>query len=322
MRIAVEAWSHEYAAEIDLGEPGDFSVEDVRTDHETRGAPWEPVARKHEAPGVDTVAFVDGTRRVDARLFGMNGGEIPVPGLAGSIGVGAVVCEPSPDGCAARITTEAITRCLFMGGGHSQGLYAGPALDYEPMPHPADTTDLLFRALQEHMRRLEANLAVAAADEGHLVFADGPLAKMAPGKRSVIGLIKSHSVRYLRSPEEDVLARLECGERTPLFSFGEQRPRYSWYVRLCERQQAGHGWQGLVRCEVPAALSKDDAIALADASTALLPRYASKPYWDARAPQNLVPIAALEKRLRHLLGDSALVYRMIRSAAARGEVSA
>lgn len=317
MRIAVEAWSHEYAAEIDFGEPEGFSVEDVRVDHETGGAPWEPVPRKDAAPGVDSVAFVDGTRRVDARLFGMNGGEMPVPGLAGSIGVGAVVCEPSPDGCAARITTETISRFLVMGAGHSKGLYAGPALDYEPMPHPADTTDLLFMALQEHMRRLEANLAVAAADDGHLVFADGPLAKMDPGKRRVIGLIKSHSKRYLRSPEEDVLALLGCGERTPLFSFGEKRPRYSWYVRLCERDAGGHGWQGLVRCEVPAALSVKQAAELADASTALLPRYASKPFWDKRAPQNLVPIAALEKRLRHLLGEPALVYRLIRSAAAR-----
>ncbi|HYP24419.1 MAG TPA: DNA double-strand break repair nuclease NurA [Actinomycetota bacterium] len=322
MRIAVEAWSHEYAAEVDLGGPDDFSVEDVRTDHETRGEPWEPVPRSPDAPGVETVAFVDGTRRVDARLFGMNGGDMPVPGLAGSIGVGAVVCEPSPDGCAARITTETITRWLVLGGGHAQGLYAGPALSYEPMPHPADTTDVLFQALQEHMRRLEANLAVAAADQGHLVFADGPLAKMDPGKRKVIGLIKSHSVRYLKSPEEDVLARLGCGERTPLFSFGEKRPRYSWYVRLCERDAGGHAWQGLVRCEVPAALSVEAAIELANASTALLPRYASKPYWDKRAPQNLVPIAALEKRLRHLLGEPALVYRQIRSAAARAEVPA
>ncbi|HEX2296385.1 MAG TPA: DNA double-strand break repair nuclease NurA [Actinomycetota bacterium] len=321
MRISVEAWSHEYAAEIDLEAPGDLSVEDVRTDHETRGAAWRPVPAARDVPGVGSVAFVDGTRRIDARVFGMDGDETPVPGLAGSIGVGAVVCESSSGGCAAEITTETVSRWLVMGGGRAEGLFAGPALHYEPMPHPAETIDLLFRAMQEHMRRLEANLAVAAADDGHLVFADGPLAKMDPGRRRVIGLIKSHSKRYLRPPEEDVLAQLGCGERTPLFSFGEKRPRYSWYVRLCERDPGGHSWQGLVRCEVPAALSVDQAVELADASTALLPRYASEPYWDARAPQNLVPIAALEKRLRHLLGEPALVYRLIRSAAARREAA-
>lgn len=317
MQLVIEAWSHEYAAEIDLNEPDDFSVEDVLTHHETRGAPWAPVERHSEAPGVVTVAFVDGTRRIDARVFGMNGGDMPVPGLAGSIGVGTVVCTPGTSGCEARFDTESVFRCLAMGGGHSEGLYAGPALDYEPLPHPAETIDLLFRAVQEHMRRLEANLAVAAADEGHLVFADGPLAKMDPGKRKVIGLIKSHSKRYLPPAEEAILARLGCGERTPLFSFSEKRPRYSWYVRLCERRPDGHGWQGLVRCEVPAALPLEVAIELANASTALLPRYASEPYWDARAPQNLVPIAGLEKRLRHLLGEPALVHRLIRSAAAR-----
>jgi len=56
-------------------------------------------------------------------------------------------------------------------------------------------------------------------------------------------------------------------------------------------------------------------VALADASASILPAFASAPHWDPRAPQNLVPIAGLEKRLRHLLGERDLVYRMVRSAA-------
>lgn len=316
MQLVIEPWSHEYAAEVDLGEPEGPSAEPVLTHHETEGKPWRPVERHGDA-GVETVAFVDGTRRIDTRVFGLNGSDIPVPGLAGSIGVGTVVCRPGPDGCSASFDTEAVSRWLVMGDGHSEALYAGPALDYRPLPHPAVTTDLLFRAVHEQMRRLEADLAVAAADAGHLVFADGPLAKMAPGRRKVIGLIKSHSVRYLQPDEESVLGELRCGERTPIFSFGAQRPRYSWYVRLCDRRPSGHAWEGLVRCEIPAAFDVKEAIGLANASTALLPRYASEPYWDPRAPQNLVPVAGLEKRLRHLLGEQELVVRLIRSAAAQ-----
>lgn len=310
MQLVVEPWSHEYAAEIDLGEPESASVEPVLTHYEK---PWRPIERHGDA-GVDSVAFVDGTRRIDARVFGMNGGDVPVPGLAGSIGVGTVVCRPGPEGCAASFDTESVSRWLVMGGGCSAALFAGPALDYQPLPQPAATIDLLFRAVQTQMRRLEANLAVAAADAGHLVFADGPLAKMDPGRRKVIGLIKSHSVRYLSPEEETILGHLGCGERTPIFSFGAQRPRYSWYVRLCDRRPDGHAWEGLVRCEVPAAFDHEEAAELANASTALLPRYASEPYWDARAPQNLVPVAGLEQRLRHLLGEHALVLRLIRSA--------
>jgi hypothetical protein len=58
-------------------------------------------------------------------------------------------------------------------------------------------------------------------------------------------------------------------------------------------------------------------VELADASSKMLPRFASAPHWDARAPQNLVPVAGLEKRMRHLLGDRVLVNRLIKSAAQR-----
>jgi hypothetical protein len=41
---------------------------------------------------------------------------------------------------------------------------------------------------------------------------------------------------------------------------------------------------------------------------------ASEPHIDPRAPQNLVPIGALERQLRHRMGDPGLVYRALRSA--------
>lgn len=315
MRISVEAWSPEYSAGVDLREPEEVSVEDVGTHHEM-APPWRPLRRASEAPGVDSVAFVDGTRRIDARVFVSDGAPRARPGVAGSIGVGAVVCCPRGS-AQARIDGTAVTRHLAVGGGRAPGLSAGPGLDYAPLPVPDEALDLLVDAVHDQMRRLEADTAIAHAEAGHLVFADGPLAVMDPGKRRVIGYIKSHAKRYLPPAEEVVLAELGCGERTPLFSFGARRPRYSWYVRLCEPETNGHGWQGLVRCEVPAAFSVDEAVALADASTALLPRFASQPHWDQRAPQNLVPIAGLEKRLRHLLGERELIYRMIRSAAGR-----
>ena len=321
MRIAVEAWSPEYSAGVDLGEPDEVSVEAVGTGHEVKGA-WHPVPRCGAAPGVESVAFVDGTRRIEARVFVVDGGGAPRAGVAGSVGVGAVVCsaaggDAAEGGACARISHSEVSRHLAVGGGRAPALSAGAGLEYAPMPVPDEALELLVDAIHNQMRRAEADVAIAHAEQGHLVFADGPLAVMDPGRRRVVGYIKSHAKRYLPPAEEAVLEHLGCGERTPIFSFGDRRPRYSWYVRLCERDRHGHGWQGLVRCEVPAALSVDEAVTLADASTALLPRFASKPHWDPRAPQNLVPIAGLEKKLRHLLGERDLVYRMIRSAAGR-----
>jgi hypothetical protein len=42
-----------------------------------------------------------------------------------------------------------------------------------------------------------------------------------------------------------------------------------------------------------------------------LPRFASQPQHDPRAPQNLLPIGGLERRLRHEMGDSAFIRRAI-----------
>lgn len=317
MRISVEAWSPEYGGELDLG-PHDTTVEPIQTDCEV--STWAPVAPSYSGALVDgPVGFVDGTRRIDARLFVTPEGGAPIPGLAGSVGAGAVVCTPRNGTGAAHadVTSLEITRCLAVGEGTSIGLSAGSALDYAALPVPGQSADGLVYAVHDRMRNLEAQLAQQLADEGRLVFVDGPLAVMRPGPQRIIGFIKAHHRRYLEEEQEAVLARLECGERTPIFAFGEPRPRYSWYLRLCNRDDSAHAWHGLVRCEAPAALPMDDAKTLADVSAVLLPRFASLPQWDKRAPQNLVPVAGLERRLRHLLGDRDLVYRMIRQAAGR-----
>ena len=47
-----------------------------------------------------------------------------------------------------------------------------------------------------------------------------------------------------------------------------------------------------------------------------LPRFASEPHKDGRAPQNLYPIAGLEGELRRRLGDPHLLERGLRSASA------
>lgn len=317
MRISVEAWSPEYGGALDLG-PQDQTVEQIDTRCES--SEWAPVAPSYSGPLVeDPVGFVDGTRRIDARLFVTPEDGIPIPGVAGSVGAGAVVCTP-PNGhgpAHADIVALRVVRSLAVGKGTSVGLAAGTALDYRALPVPGQAVDGLVYAVHDQMRNLEAQLAQELADDGRLIFVDGPLAVMRPGPQKIVGFIKAHHRRYLELEEEAVLESLSCGQRTPVFAFGEPRPRYSWYLRLCARDDSCHAWHGLVRCEVPAALPMDDVIDLADVSAMILPRFASLPQWDKRAPQNLVPVAGLERKLRHLLGDRELVYRMIRDAAAR-----
>lgn len=328
MRIAVEAWSPEYGAETDLGAPDEASVEDVDTACE--GRPWEPVTPEDcGAMCARPLAFVDGTRRIDARLFLSDNGDAPIPGVAGSVGVGAAVCDPAPAGRdgrrgspwwrlkSARVTDARVSRYIAAGAGTSASLPAGAGLAYRGLPVPGRGLEDMVSAIHNAMRNEEAALAQDLAGGDHLVFVDGPLAVMRPGPQAIVGFIKAHHRRYLEPEDEAILGRLGCGQRSPMFCFGRFRARYSWYLRLCDQGSDDHGWHGVVRCEAPAAIPFQEVVALADASAAILPAFASLPHWDPRAPQNLVPVAGLERRLRHLLGERDLVYRMIKSAAKR-----
>lgn len=319
MRIAVQAWAPDYGPEMEVARPGEVTVENVDTSSEGRGWGAVPPGDPAEVEAEEFV-FVDGVRRTDARLFVTPDDAGPLAGLAASVGVGAVCCaaangsRPRP----AEVLETRITRYLAVAGGREVSLAAGAGLEYAALPVEGFTIEDLDRKVHQQMRDAEAVIALRHARDERVVFVDGPLAKMSPGARRVVGVIKSHSATYLDPEEEALLTVLGCGERTPLFHFGApQRPRYSWYLRLCEPDDSRHGWHGIIRCEVPAAHTVEAAVALADCSTAVLPRYASQEHWDKRAPQNLVPIAGIERHLRHLLGDRELAYRLLRSSARR-----
>jgi uncharacterized protein len=328
VRIAVEAWSPEYGGEVDLGSPEEFTVEQVDVTCETND--WGPIdPAPPESMSRMPVAFIDGTRRNEARVFVSQDGEMPAPGIAASVGVGATVCDPAPPGVdgrrngrwwtsrSARLASERVDRFLAVGGSVDVQLSAGAGLEYKSLPVPGYDIEKIDKAIHNAMRSREAHMAQELATEEMLVFVDGPLALLSPDPLPMVGYIKSHHRRYLDDDEQPVVAGLTCGQRSPLFCFGEERRRLSWYLRLCDPNDDLGGWHGVVRCETPAEIPLGRAVALADASASILPAFASAPHWDPRAPQNLVPIAGLEKRLRHLLGERDLVYRMVRSAAHR-----
>lgn len=130
-----------------------------------------------------------------------------------------------------------------------------------------------------------------------------------------LGYVKTHRVEYLPQHLAPVIAALQPWQRCPVFGLGGTNwHRYTWYLRL--PGPAGSPWAGVVRVECSGDLTAAEAIALADQSAVTLPRFASSPYKDPRAPQNLVPIAGLERRLRATLGDARLLYRALTASAA------
>jgi hypothetical protein len=92
-------------------------------------------------------------------------------------------------------------------------------------------------------------------------------------------------------------------------------------VRLAHLDGLIHPLGGVMRLEASAGISLDEARALADQTAVALPRLASSPARDPRAPHNLTPVGALERRLTHLLGDRRLIYRLLASSVSR-EVAA
>jgi hypothetical protein len=71
----------------------------------------------------------------------------------------------------------------------------------------------------------------------------------------------------------------------------------------------------VVRIECAADLPLPEVTGLADLSQRCLGKFASAAYKDSRAPQNLYPIAGLERELRRRLGNPQILYRALREAA-------
>ena len=161
---------------------------------------------------------------------------------------------------------------------------------------------------------LEVSVGVSAgaAAPGELLVVDGPLGARR-GLPGTVGYIKTHHVSYLPAALHGVIGALAAGQRTPVFCMGERFARHSWYLRL--PGEVSHPWAGVVRCETAVDVGPERAIAVADQLAVVLPRFASSPHKDPRAPQNLFPIGGLERELRRRLGDPLLIQRALREAA-------
>jgi hypothetical protein len=168
-----------------------------------------------------------------------------------------------------------------------------------------------------HAQMAECEVTVAERTRrscDDLLVLDGPLRKRGHIPDAV-GFIKSHHVRYLEDDADALVGGLAPGERTPVFRVDAQPfSRYSWYLKL--PGPSGAAWAGIVRCEATGALTVERVVALANVVAATVPRFSSEPHKDSRAPQNLYPIAGLERELRRRLGDPQLLYRALRQAAA------
>lgn len=304
MRFAVESWAPEYGTSLDGGEL-EPSAAAVDPSVEVPAADWRPLGVGPLEPPA-RVLFVDGVRRIDARVWISDANGATRPGIAASYAAGAVCCDG-----AATIAAVEVRRAVFSAAPTLAAIRTR-AGEYRPCAVAGESPEALSLGLQQRMGELEA-LVAAQASAADLLVIDGPLNKV-PSLAHAVGYVKTHHKSYLSPELAAVVARLGAGQRTPLFVTTAAWSRYSWYARLPGGQ--GHPWAGVVRGEVSGDLAAVEARRLADLATATLPRYASAAHKDPRAPQNLYPIAGLERTLGRHLGEPALLLRSLRVAAA------
>ena len=327
MRFSVDGWDPAYGASLELEEELAESTASATVDVELPAGQWRAIDAMTDVVLPAAMLFVDGVRRIEARVWidedSPDGGRPTdaTAALCASYAAGVVCCS----GQQAHLVLAEMRRGLFSVATHAsdisttagryQAHYVGAGAPGVPL------MARLSQALQRRLAEIELITAAAARSAVHdhgvpgdddLLVIDGPLRGRQNLPRT-LGYIKSHRSTYLPAELNALVGRLTPGQRTPVFLMGTTWDRHSWYLRL--PGAPGAPWAGVVRIECAAGLPHPEVIRLANLSQACLGKFASAPYKDSRAPQNLYPIGGLERELRHRLGDPRLLYRALRQAA-------
>ena len=331
MRFAVDGWDANYGTSLEL-EPDAESTKQIDAGVEADPARWAPIPPTPVEKPAATV-FVDGVRRIEARVW-----IDEVPGEPDSLTNEAAValCASYAAGwvcCCdfgAHLGGATVRRGLFTPAMHGVDLETRHGT-YSVFPTTIKEAQGLAGSLSASLQHQLASLEIAAAVEARsglvehgipdgreLLVVDGPV-RGRDNLLRVLGFIKSHQIAYLHPSLHAMIGTLAAGERTPVFLLGTSWDRFTWYLRLpC---LPGQPWAGIARVECAANLPTEAVIALANQSQAVLPRFASVEYKDPRAPQNLYPVAGLERELRRRLGSSELLYRALRREAVASTAS-
>jgi hypothetical protein len=287
---------------------GQLVSDDVETDD------WRAI------PAVDgpldrVIGFVDGVQRTHARVgIRHQPTDWPKTGLVTSVGAGFLIRDKGW-----RLRSAEVRHRLVIGPS-SVGAEAipiettGGTYSFEPTPASDDEPLSLHGRLLQLREDLEAQVTrtqFSTFDE--LIIVDGRLPPAMPA--NVVGLIKTPARMGLSRPDRlEVIGALCGSERSPLFEWRRsQRVYFRCYVCLRKPRRFEVFGSGLALLEMDHDMSVAEAKRTAGTLCGILPQYANTASRDVRAPQNLMPIARIEQKLSHLLGDS----RFIRSRLAR-----
>jgi uncharacterized protein len=316
-RVRIDPWEVDYGDQMPLAPTDDELDEKVDHQVEIVEGEWRAIAPPEGSAPHQRVVFIDGVRRLEARFHARQGTQILYGGF-GSFAVGAVALENS----SASFGEVRVFRATVLGAGQRlpEAVQVQPGLIYLPETTPLSQVDAPLRHIQKSMRQAEATLARDLCREDALTIVDGPLS-FEPERRGVaLGYIKRVHELYLPGRFIPLLATLPEGTRTPIFAIQSASSgfaRFAWFQRLAAPGPGATEMHGIVRLEVATNVGIAAARNLANAATSWLPRTAPNRACDPRSPQNLLPIGALERKLRSALGDAKLIRRWIEALVAK-----
>lgn len=331
MRLRIDPWGVEmglaYRGDDVTSEGHSEVVLDVEYDR------WQPLRPRPSEQPYEQLLFLDGGRRVEARVWLEPDAGGAAFGILGSYGVGVVACDLRSSRPAALVALD-IGRLCAIGSGHSVPDITIPAgrdsrigaLAYRTVAVPSTDPDAVVRKLQLTMLEAESAMALRhSAHHGALLICDGPRPRIGAAAR-VVGYLKSIHALRIGEAELAVVRSLEAGQRSPLFLLrgaASEHDSFQCFLRLRDPRPWLYSLAAVVRLQVYAGPAPErtlpEAVRLVDILTEVLPRFASRAHQDPRAPQQLLPVRALERELARRMGDAQLVRRRITDYLAQAE---
>lgn len=325
MRLRLDPWAVEYNTAYHAEAAGD-GRDDVDSSVE---GPWRRLKPDHAETFWDNLYFLDGSRRIEARVLLEQDAAQVAFGALGSYGVGVVSCCAKGSRKASFLCgdeTLFVRRVCALSSGHSTADFALVAtrsrlgaLHYEVVGTAERDADAVVRRLQYEMLDAEKRLAgrLIAEDPDTLIICDGPRPFIG-GEKNVIGYLKTIHEPKISEGELNVVRALEQGERSPLYLVRTQDPEnnyFEWFLRLRDPRPWLYSLAGMVRLQAYAGLEWQGRLGwtanLADWSCLHLTGFASRQHQDPRAPQQLLPIRALEGELARRMGSAQIIRRRV-----------
>ncbi|MEZ4630614.1 MAG: hypothetical protein R2880_07900 [Deinococcales bacterium] len=339
MRLRLDPWAAEYNTAYQADEAESSFLGELDAFIETKT--WQGISPDPERAALvdgryESMLFVDGSRRVEARVLLEDDNRQLAFGAIGSYAIGIVSCCPKQERKAEFLDFDhygQVKRACILSGGHriddfeireSLQKHLG-SLRYEIVETEERDVDAVLRRLQFRMLETEREVCSSLTDffPHSLILSDGPRPSVKTSTPNIVGYLKTiHDLKFGPDNAEilEIIRHLEEGQRSPLYYVKEKhnsRYFFECFLRLRDPRPWLYSLAGMVRLQFEASTRPKEDIErvqqLADWLTLKLPLFASRQHQDPRAPQQLLPIRALESELRRRMGSAPIIRRRITS---------